>query len=114
VVKINKATIRVEINETQNCVAIKPTQSSIRTVFTEVEIPQLPQPPMEKQQPRKKFPRLNELYCKLFETSQLPNDLHNSIVDVLVCLRCFLKVRSAKEMEEMDFQEMVDKYSRQR
>jgi hypothetical protein len=61
---------------------------------------------------RKKFPRLTELYCKLFENAQLPNDLHNSIVDVLVCLRCFLKVRSAKEIEEEYFRELVDKHSR--
>ena len=60
---------------------------------------------------RKKFPRLNELYAKLFDTP-LPADMHNSIVDVLVCLRCFLKVRGAKEMSEDDFLELVKKHSR--
>ena len=60
---------------------------------------------------RKKFPRLNELYAKLFDTP-LPADMHNSIVDVLVCLRCFLKVRGAKEMSEDDFLELVKTHSR--
>ena len=55
---------------------------------------------------RKKFPRLDELYGKLFDTP-LPKEMHNSIVDVLVCLRCFLKVRSAKEMSEEEFLELV-------
>ena len=55
---------------------------------------------------RKKFPRLDELYGKLFDTP-LPKEMHNSIVDVLVCLRCFLKVRGAKEMSEEDFLGLV-------
>jgi len=60
---------------------------------------------------RKKFPRLNELYSTLFD-SALPSDLHNSIVDVLVCLRCFLKVRSLPEMTDAEFQLLVETYSR--
>ena len=63
---------------------------------------------------RKKFPRLNELYAKLFSETEsaIPVDLHNSIIDVLVCLRCFLKVRGAMEMSESDFRDLVQKYSR--
>jgi len=38
---------------------------------------------------RKKYPKLIELYQTLFD--ETPAHLHNSIVDVLVCLRCFLK-----------------------
>jgi hypothetical protein len=60
---------------------------------------------------RKKWPTLTELYVKVFETSP-PTDLHNSIIDVLVCLRCFLKVRGATEMQEDVFQTLVLKYSR--
>jgi len=60
---------------------------------------------------RKKFPRLNELYAKLFDTP-LPGDMHNSIVDVLVCLRCFLKVRGVMEMPEDVFLELVETHSR--
>jgi DNA polymerase III epsilon subunit-like protein len=60
---------------------------------------------------RKKFPRLNELYSKLFD-DVLPEDLHNSIIDVLVCLRCFLKVRGVKEISVEEFHQLIDKYSR--
>lgn len=68
-----------------------------------------PTPPEKK--PRKKFPRLSELYKVLFETDP-PSDLHNSMIDVLVCLRCFLKARGAKEIAESYFEELVSKYSR--
>ena len=75
----------------------------------------IPSPPPTPNSPtpnnRKKFPRLNELYCKLFDTP-LPKDMHNSIVDVLVCLRCFLKVRGVKEMTEDDFLALIKKHSR--
>jgi len=42
--------------------------------------------------PSKKWPKLNELYAKLFDGEQV-DGLHNSMVDVLVCLRCYLKMR---------------------
>jgi len=46
-----------------------------------------------------KFPKLLELYNKLFET--IPKNLHNSLNDVLICLRCFgvlkLKIDVLKE-----------------
>ena len=38
-----------------------------------------------------KFPKLNELHNKLFEIE--PNKLHNSFNDVLVTLRCFMKLK---------------------
>ena len=68
-------------------------------------------PPPTTPNNRKKFPRLNELYGKLFDTP-LPKDMHNSIVDVLVCLRCFLKVRGVKEMTEDYFLGLIQKHSR--
>jgi DNA polymerase III epsilon subunit-like protein len=34
-----------------------------------------------------KFPKLNELHIKLFHFS--PRNLHNSLNDVLICLRCY-------------------------
>ena len=34
-----------------------------------------------------KFPKLNELHMKLFNSS--PKNLHNSLNDVLICLRCY-------------------------
>jgi len=39
----------------------------------------------------KKWPKLSELYFALF--GETPDGLHNSMMDVLVCLRCYLKMR---------------------
>jgi DNA polymerase III alpha subunit (gram-positive type) len=44
------------------------------------------------QKPRLKFPKLSELHQKLFG-GEMPANLHNSMVDVEVCLRCYLKMR---------------------
>jgi DNA polymerase III epsilon subunit-like protein len=38
-----------------------------------------------------KFPKLVELYEKLFKTT--PTKLHNSLNDVAVCTRCFMKLK---------------------
>jgi len=39
----------------------------------------------------KKAPKLGELYQKLFNC--MPANLHNSLIDTLVCLRCYLKMK---------------------
>jgi DNA polymerase III epsilon subunit-like protein len=39
----------------------------------------------------KKFPKLVELYQKMFNVT--PKNLHNSLNDVIVCLRCFIKLK---------------------
>ena len=39
-----------------------------------------------------KFPKLSELHFKLFDI--IPNNLHNSLNDVLVCLRCYCKLHN--------------------
>ena len=39
----------------------------------------------------KKWPKLSQLYFALF--GENPDGLHNSMMDVLVCLRCYLKMR---------------------
>jgi hypothetical protein len=41
--------------------------------------------------PTRKWPRLNELHQKLFD--EVPIGLHNSMVDVEACLKCYLKMR---------------------
>jgi len=46
-----------------------------------------------------KFPKLAELHDKLFQT--IPNNLHNSLNDVLVCLRCFYKMIYEKDILEV-------------
>jgi DNA polymerase III epsilon subunit-like protein len=45
-----------------------------------------------------KFPKLIELYQKLFQIC--PNNLHNSLNDVIVCLRCFMKIKYDKDIIE--------------
>jgi DNA polymerase III epsilon subunit-like protein len=41
---------------------------------------------------RKKFPKLSELFAKLFEKETLPDNMHSAIIDVFVCLKCYLKI----------------------
>ena len=50
--------------------------------------------------PYLKMPKLVELHEKLFGT--IPANLHNSLVDTLVCLRCYLKFRWSIEIEDYD------------
>jgi len=50
--------------------------------------------------PYLKMPKLCELYEKLFGT--IPDNLHNSLVDTLVCLRCYLKFRWSIEVDDYD------------
>ena len=38
----------------------------------------------------KKFPRLSELHQKLF--GNIPENLHDSMVDTMACLRCYMKM----------------------
>jgi len=45
-----------------------------------------------------KFPKLSELYTHLF--NETPTNLHNSLVDILVCLRCFYKMRFSEDLLE--------------
>ena len=45
-----------------------------------------------------KWPQLSELYEKLFETT--PKNLHNSLVDMCACLRCFYKMRFGQDIVE--------------
>jgi len=45
-----------------------------------------------------KFPKLSELYEHLF--NKTPTNLHNSLVDILVCLRCFYKMRFSEDLLE--------------
>jgi DNA polymerase III epsilon subunit-like protein len=45
-----------------------------------------------------KFPKLLELHQKLFEST--PNNLHNSFNDILVTLRCFMKLKHNTDLNE--------------
>jgi len=43
-----------------------------------------------------KFPKLNELHETLFKTT--PKNLHNSLIDILITLRCYIKLTSEKDL----------------
>jgi DNA polymerase III epsilon subunit-like protein len=45
-----------------------------------------------------KYPKLTELHQKLF--SSVPNNLHNSFNDVLVTLRCFMKLKFNTDVDD--------------
>lgn len=49
---------------------------------------------------RKKWPKLIELYSHIFNGENVEG-LHNSYMDVLVCLRCYLKMRHAYDDKEL-------------
>jgi len=50
-----------------------------------------------------KYPKLVELHQKLFEST--PNNLHNSFNDILITLRCYVKMK-----HDMDLNEKCDKF----
>ena len=52
----------------------------------------------------KKWPTLLEFHQHLFDS--IPENLHNSIVDVLVCLRCYLKSFKRITIEDAEFAQM--------
>lgn len=56
----------------------------------------------------KKLPKLVELYQILFD--KIPENLHNSMVDVFACLRCYLKYKYNMDLEEEVFQKMIDSH----
>lgn len=54
----------------------------------------------------KKFPKLAELHAKLFD-GEIPENLHNSLVDALVCLRCYMKLRFDKDIHPAKYRHML-------
>jgi len=46
-----------------------------------------------------KFPKLSETYEKLF--GQVPENLHNSLTDTIVCLRCFMRLAYKEDIGEI-------------
>lgn len=47
-----------------------------------------------------KWPSLVELHIKLFDSE--PDNLHNSLIDVFVCFRCYYKIRYKKDMFDQE------------
>ena len=58
-----------------------------------------------------KYPKLAELHEKLFSTT--PNSLHNSMVDILVTLRCFVKIKYDQDLLTncRTFKRYVDRFN---
>lgn len=54
----------------------------------------------------KKFPSLCELHEKLFQST--PENLHNSMVDVLVCLRCYLNMEYNINISDSEFTSYIE------
>jgi DNA polymerase III epsilon subunit-like protein len=52
-----------------------------------------------------KWPTLEELYTHLFKKK--PDNLHNSIIDCMICLRCVLKINVAYDVTDDAFEEML-------
>ena len=46
--------------------------------------------------PYLKFPNLKELHQNLFDST--PQNLHNSLNDVIVTLRCYIKIKLQKDI----------------
>jgi hypothetical protein len=55
---------------------------------------------LQKKTQYKKMPKLSELYAHLF--GEVPTNLHDSLIDTLVCLRCFVMMRFKVEMKKED------------
>ena len=55
-----------------------------------------------------KYPTLSELYYHLFEEN--PKNTHNSFVDVLLCLRCYVKLNCDKDIKKINeiFGDMIE------
>jgi DNA polymerase III epsilon subunit-like protein len=62
----------------------------------------------EKNHKYKKFPKLTETYFHLF--NEHPENLHNSIIDTLICLRCYLKIKFDIHISNHQFIELIQNY----
>lgn len=47
-----------------------------------------------------KYPKLIETYKELFPDDKIPENLHNSIIDTLICLRCFVKLKYNEDISQ--------------
>ena len=59
-----------------------------------------------------KFPKLIELYRYLFSANEEPTNLHNAMVDVLICARAYVKMTTNSDIMEsnQDFKELFESY----
>jgi len=57
----------------------------------------------------KKFPKLSETYEFTFK-KPAPANLHNSIIDVIVCLRCYLKIKYKRDITDEVFTSWITRF----
>lgn len=62
----------------------------------------------EKNHKYKKFPKLSESYYAIFKEN--PENLHNSMIDTLLCLRCYLKIKFDIYIENDTFIEWIHNF----
>ena len=43
-----------------------------------------------------KYPTLSELHNELFQ--KIPKNTHNALIDILICMRCFVKIELRKDI----------------
>ena len=46
-----------------------------------------------------KFPTLTQLHTHVFPAGTLPQNLHNALIDVLVCLKCYAAIEHQQEVD---------------
>jgi hypothetical protein len=54
-----------------------------------------------------RFVKLSVLYELLFKEDANQFELHNSLIDTMVCLRCYLKIFCDKEISDAEFAAMI-------
>lgn len=47
-----------------------------------------------------KYPTLSELHYNLFE--KIPKNTHNALIDILICMRCFVKMEFKKDITRIN------------
>ena len=63
--------------------------------------------PVKDSATRMKYPKLAELYKTMFTGEEVPTSLHNSMTDVLVCLRCYMQLSGSGELTSTKFSSML-------
>lgn len=57
-----------------------------------------------------KFPKLIETFQELFPKEPLPQNLHNSMIDTLVCLRCFIMMEYNEDIAKNETSKFLQYY----
>jgi len=91
-----------------NIMVDRPVSEKMKSTLDQTTDGLVPVPTVPKKSQYKKFPRLNELYEKLFR--ETPQNLHNSLIDSLVCLRCFLHMRFRMEIPPVRFDHLMAEF----